>query len=70
VIEYLLRAIAVPGLNRQQQMECTLEAAFVCHRLKLQRKYAFFLYMAAMYAVDSDNAIVTSFMVISTKTSF
>jgi hypothetical protein len=62
VLEFLLRAVSVPGLNRQQQMECTLEAAFVCSRLGLQRKHAFFLFLAALFAADSENATVTHLM--------
>lgn len=59
VMEFLLRAVSVPGLNRQRQMECTLEAAFVCSRMNLKRKYAFFLFLAAQFAADSENATVT-----------
>lgn len=62
VMEFLLRAVSVPGLNRQQQMECTLEAAFICSRMRLHRKYAFFLFLAALFANDSENAVVTHFM--------
>lgn len=52
----------MPGLNRQKQMECTLEAAFVCARLNLKRKYAFFLFLAALFAADSENSTVTHLM--------
>lgn len=58
VIEFILRAAAVPGLSVAQQIECTLEGALACLRVGLQRKYAFLLYVAALLSADSENSYV------------
>lgn len=55
VVEYVMRAAAVPGLNTQQQIECTLEGALICYRMGLVRKYALFLYIAALMTAESGN---------------
>jgi hypothetical protein len=57
-MEFVLRAAAVPGLSVAQQIECTLEGAFACLRVGLQRKYAFLLYVAALLSADSENSYV------------
>ncbi len=58
-----MRAGAVPGLNPQQQIECTLEGALVCHRLGLRRKYALFLYVAALLNAENENFAVAHALV-------
>lgn len=55
MLEYVLRAVAVPGLNTQQQIEVTLECGLRCHRLGMWRKYALFLYIAALMSADNEN---------------
>ena len=55
VMEYVLRAASVPGLNTQQQIECTLEGGLICHRLGMWRKYALFLFIAALMSADNNN---------------
>eukprot|EP01038_Epipyxis_sp_PR26KG_P004766 gene4766-6686_t len=58
VMDYVLKASAVPGLNSQQHIECTLEGGLICHRLGMKRKYALFLYVAALMCADSGNYAV------------
>lgn len=55
VVDYIMKAASVPGLNSQQQIECTLEGALICYRLGLKRKYALFLYIAALMTAESGN---------------
>jgi len=50
-----MKASSVPGLNAQQHIECTLEGGLICHRMGMQRKYALFLYVAALMCADSEN---------------
>lgn len=57
-MEFILRAVAVPGLNVQQQIECTLEGAFACYRMGMKRKYAFLLYVAATLSSNAENTEV------------
>jgi hypothetical protein len=64
-MEFVLRAAAVPGLSVAQQIECTLEGAFACLRVGLQRKYAFLLYVAALLSADSENSYVPHSLVCS-----
>ena len=54
-MEYVQRAVTVPGLNAQQQVEVTLEGGLRCHRLGLWRKYALFLFIAALMSADNEN---------------
>jgi hypothetical protein len=54
VLDYVLRAVSVPGLNAQQQIECALECGLVFHRMGMWRKYALFLYIAALMSVEND----------------
>ena len=63
VMHYVLRAAAVPGLNPQQQTECTLEGALICRRLGMKRKYAFLLYVAALMTAESDNMVAAHSLV-------
>jgi hypothetical protein len=63
VLDYVLRAVTVPGLNTQQQIEVTLEAGLRCHRLGLSRKYALFLYIAALMSADNENFGVANALV-------
>lgn len=55
VLDYVFHAAAVPGLNIQHQIECTVEGALICSRLGMKRKYGFLLYLAALMCVESDN---------------
>jgi hypothetical protein len=55
IVDYIMKASSVPGLNSQQQIECTLEGALICYRLGLMRKYALFLYIAALMTAESGN---------------
>lgn len=55
VLEYLMKAIAVQGLSSQQQIDCALEGALICHRLGLRRKYALLLYIASLMTGDLGN---------------
>lgn len=55
VVEYIMRAASVPGLNQRQQIECTLEGALICYRLGLTRKYTLFLYIAALMSAEDAN---------------
>jgi hypothetical protein len=62
-----MKAVSVPGFNAQQQIECALEGGLICHRLGLWRKYAFFLFIAALMSADNDNygvaqALVSEFI--------
>jgi hypothetical protein len=66
-MEYIMKAVSVPGFNAQQQIECALEGGLICHRLGLWRKYAFFLFIAALMSADNDNygvaqALVSEFI--------
>jgi hypothetical protein len=63
-MEFILRAAAVPGLNVPQQIECTVEGAFICLRLNMHRKYAFLVYFAALLSADSENASVAHSLVL------
>mmetsp|Transcript_1167 Transcript_1167/g.1895 ORF Transcript_1167/g.1895 Transcript_1167/m.1895 type:complete len:1683 (+) Transcript_1167:109-5157(+) len=63
VMEFVLRAAAVPGLNLPQQIECTIEGAFTCLRMNMKRKYAFLLYVAALLSADSENVSVAHSLV-------
>lgn len=63
VIEYLLRSVTAASINKQQQVDCLLEAALVCHRLKMRRKYAFFLFLASLHASDAENPFVVQGLV-------
>lgn len=63
MLEYVLRAVAVPGLNAQQQIEVTLECGLRCHRLGMWRKYALFLYIAALLSADNENFAVANALV-------
>ena len=62
-VEFILRALAVPGLNVQQQIECTLEGAFACYRLGMPRKYAFLLYVAASLSANAENTSVAQSLI-------
>jgi len=55
VLAFLMRAMSVPGLNGQQQLDCVLEAAVSCSRLGLRRKHALFLFIAALMSVEAEN---------------
>ena len=55
IIEYVMRAVSVPGLNPLQQIECILECAMIFYRLRLTRKYSLFLYIASLMTADSGN---------------
>ena len=55
VLEYIFSAIAVPGLNKQQQTEITIEGALIFHRLGMKRKFALLLYIAALLCAENDN---------------
>lgn len=50
-----MRAVTVPGLNSQQQLEVVLEGGIRCHRLGLWRKYALFMYIAAIMSAENEN---------------
>lgn len=63
MLDYVLRAVTVPGLNTQQQIEVTLEGGLRCHRLGLSRKYALFLYIAALMSADNENFGVANALV-------
>ena len=54
-LAYVLRAASVPGLNAQQQIECTIEGSLICKHLGMQRKYALLLYTAALTCAENDN---------------
>lgn len=54
-LDYLLRALSVPGLGMQQQIECTLEAGLLCKRMGLWRKQALFMYLASLLSADLGN---------------
>jgi hypothetical protein len=56
VLEYVMRAASVPGLNSQQQIECVLEGGLICRRMGLNRKYALLLFVAAVMSADCENA--------------
>lgn len=58
ILECILRACSVPGLNVQQQIEVTVEGAFLFRRLGLKRKYALLLYLAGLMSAESDNHII------------
>lgn len=62
-MDYVMRAVTVPGLNAQQQIEVTLEGGLRCHRLGLWRKYALFLYIAALMCADNENFGVANALV-------
>lgn len=55
VMECVMRASSVPGLNSQQQIECVLEGGFICRRLGLNRKYALLMYVASLMSAENDN---------------
>jgi hypothetical protein len=63
VVEYLMRSVTAASVNKQQQVDFLLEAALVCHRLKLQRKYGFFLFLASLHASDNENPFVVQGLV-------
>ena len=50
-----MKAISVDGLNIQQQIECMLEAGLICYRLGMKRKYALFLFLAAILSIENEN---------------
>ncbi len=58
-----MRASSLPGLSVQQQIDCTLEGALLCHRLGLKRKYAFLLYVVALLSAESENTAVAHYLV-------
>ena len=58
-----MRAVAVPGLNSQQSIECILEGALIFHRIGLKKKYGFFLYIAALLSAENDNYSVAHALV-------
>ena len=55
VMFYVLRAVSVPGLNAQQQIECMIEGAFICKRMGLKRKYALLLYLSSLMSAENNN---------------
>ena len=58
MVECLMRAVAVPGLNVQQQIETLLEGAMICSRLGMKKKYAFLLFLVALLSAESENRAV------------
>jgi hypothetical protein len=63
VMNYVLKAASVVGLNAQQQIECILEGAMICYRLGMRRKYALFLYVAARMSAENENFAVAHALV-------
>jgi hypothetical protein len=55
VLEYVMRAASVPGLNSQQQIECVIEGGMICRRMGLNRKYALLLFVATVMSADCEN---------------
>ena len=56
VLDCVMRAVSVQGLNAQQQIECVLEGAFICKKLgNMSRKYALLLYLASLMSAEDDN---------------
>jgi hypothetical protein len=47
--------LTVAGLNPQQQIECIIEVSLIFHRVGLQKKFAFFLFVAALLSAESNN---------------
>lgn len=59
VLDCVMRAVSVQGLNAQQQIECVLEGAFICKKLgNMSRKYALLLYLAALMSAEDDNPLL------------
>ncbi|CAM9163956.1 unnamed protein product, partial [Phaeothamnion confervicola] len=54
-LEYLLRALGVPDMGMQTQIERSIEAAIVCERAGLQRKAALFTHLAALQCSEFEN---------------
>lgn len=54
VLDYIMRAGSIQGLNAMQRIECMLEGSMICRRLGLQRKSSMFLYMAGLMCVESN----------------
>jgi hypothetical protein len=63
VVEYLMRSVTAASANKQQQVDFLLEAALVCHRMRLQRKFGFFLLLASLHASDNENPFVVQGLV-------
>ena len=57
-LAYILRAASVPGLNSQQQIECTIEGGLICKNLGMHRKYALHLYIAALLSAENENMVM------------
>eukprot|EP01033_Poteriospumella_lacustris_P010402 gene10402-7397_t len=58
--EYVMRAVAIPGLSARQQLDAVLEAALVCRRAGLFRKQTQLLYVAALMAADRGHFAIAS----------
>jgi hypothetical protein len=54
VLELVMRAAAIPGLNGMQQVECVLEGGLICKQLGLGRKNALFLYISALMSAENN----------------
>jgi hypothetical protein len=67
IIEYIMKAISIQGLNDQQQLETALEGAIICYRLGLKRKYCLFLYIAALMTAEIGNYEKADVLLIETK---
>jgi hypothetical protein len=67
IIEYIMKAISIQGLNDQQQLETALEGAIICYRLGLKRKYCLFLYIAALMTAEIGNYEKADLLLMETK---
>ncbi len=54
IMNCILHAASIQGLNAQQEIECTIEGGLIFHRLGLNRKYGLFLYVAALMSAEND----------------
>lgn len=63
VLELVMKAASVPGLNGIQQVECTLEGAIICNQLELKRKYSLFLYIAALMSAENNQLAMANNLV-------
>jgi hypothetical protein len=55
-LEFVMRAVAVPGLNASQHLVCIVEGGLICKRLGLTRKYALLTYIAALTSSEGQTS--------------
>ena len=54
VLELVMKAASIPGLNGMQQVECILEGGLICKQLGLWKKHALFLYISALMSAENN----------------